>query len=180
MHFFLICAFDLSIFFRHFASQQLRAERTVVSLASSVNVFRALNPFMEAGELLTHQAWISNPTVSLASVVGSSQLGLQLPSFKKAFLQPTSPPRPCPSQQPEIQPNKASRRLFGWQTMKNELILLPTREEVLPRGKGKMPCKGREKTKSDSGKTGLMNWLESDQRLMSLLVLCNQFTADRL
>lgn len=48
-----------------------------------------------------------------------------------------SPQCPCPSQQPETYPNKASPRLFAWWTMKNELILLPTREEVLPRRKGK-------------------------------------------
>lgn len=70
----------------------------------------------------------------------------------------SSPQLPGLSQQHGIHPNKASRRLFGWQTMKDELILLPTPEEVLPRWKGKkMPCKGGEKTKSDSGKAGLMN-----------------------
>lgn len=31
---------------------------------------------MEAGELFTHQAWISNPNVLLASMTGSGQLGL--------------------------------------------------------------------------------------------------------
>lgn len=54
----------------------------------------------------------------------------------------SSPQLPGLSQQHGIHPNKASRRLFGWQTMKDELILLPTLEEVLPRWKGKkMPSK---------------------------------------